>query len=544
VPQALSTDAARVRRLQRNGQEAYLVGGCVRDLLAGLEPKDFDVATDAHPSRIKRLFHGARIIGRRFRLVHVRFPGDHVIETSTFRGDPERLAREAEAAGESLEDLLEHHGAENFFGTAPEDARRRDFTINALFYDPVRDEVIDWVGGLQDLEQRVVRSIGDPDRRLAEDPVRMIRAVHFAERLGFSIEPTLLAAIERNAARIADASQARLYVEAQKVVSRGRARSSFHRLWELRVLEAWIPELSAFLDRPMAWPQAEGGTHAEASHGEPTDLPAAHATWNLLGAADRWGLAARGAPESLQMAVLFGAWLLETWQLERGSGRGSDHFPAFADHMERTFRPVALRMSVPRWVSARLTDVLWMLLELREPPLPRRRRTLARAGFTEALPCSRSTRARGACSTPGSRRPRRPAWACGWRRPTRPAPRPSTSCPPTSAAVGVADAPGARAASRARGAPGRTSATPGDRARDWRRRPTPGSPRPSTTTRRRRSSPPPRPPSRAPRLRPPGRLRPRPSLQRPSLQRRRPRRPAARWPTTTSPPASFDLGSR
>lgn len=387
VPRALlDPDAVFVvKRLQQNGHEAYLVGGCVRDLLAGLEPKDFDVATDARPSRIKRLFHSARVIGRRFRLVHVRFPHDHVIETSTFRGDPARIEDEAARDGMEVEEWLERHGAENLFGTAPEDARRRDFPINALFYDPVRDEVIDFVGGLEDLRQRVVRSIGDPDQRLAEDPVRMIRAVHFAHRLGFELEPSLRASIARNAGRLAEASQARLYVELQKIASRGHARATLHHLWELRVLHAWIPELAEYLDRPMAWPEQAGGTHEEAQQGEPTGLPAAHATWNLLGAADRWGLAAHAAPESLVMAVLFGSWLLETWEAECAAGRGGPHFPLFAQHVERTFRPVALRMSIPRWVSARLLDVLWMLVAMREAPPSRPRRGFFRPGFPEAL---------------------------------------------------------------------------------------------------------------------------------------------------------------
>lgn len=374
-----------VKRLQQNGHEAYLVGGCVRDLLAGLEPKDFDVATDARPSRIKRLFRSARIIGRRFRLVHVLFPGDHVVETSTFRGDPARIEEEAERAGMDVEEWLERNGAENLFGTAPEDARRRDFPINALFYDPVRDEVIDFVGGLADLRERVVRSIGDPDHRLVEDPVRMLRAVHFAHRLGFTLEPGLEAAIARNAPRLADASQARLYAELVKIASRGHARGTLHQLWELRVLHAWIPELAAYLDRPMRWPEQEGGSHADAQRGEPAGLPAAHATWNMLGAADRWGLAAHAAPESLVVAALFGPWLLETWQDECDAGRGGPHFLVFAEHVERTFRPVALRMSIPRWVSARLLDVLWMLLAMREPPAARVRRSFFRAGFPEAL---------------------------------------------------------------------------------------------------------------------------------------------------------------
>lgn len=382
-PALLDPDAVFVvKRLQKSGHEAYLVGGCVRDLLAGHEPKDFDVATDAHPPRIRKLFHSAHIIGRRFRLVHVRFPGNHVIETSTFRADPERFTREAQAAGESVEAWLDHIGNENLFGSAPEDARRRDFTINALFYDPVHEEVVDWVGGLEDLERRIVRSIGDPTRRLVEDPVRMIRAVHFAQRLEFALEPGLEVAIREQAERIADASGARLYIELLKIVMRGRSRPTLHRLWELGVLGAWIPEWTRDLDRPMAWPSASGGTHLEASRGEPADAPTAHATWNLLGAADRWGLAARGAPESLALAAAFGPWLLEGW---RASG-GGDSYPAFAQTLEDLFRPVALRMSVPRWAASRMRDVLWMLLELRHPPGPRpRRRLFFRHGFSEAL---------------------------------------------------------------------------------------------------------------------------------------------------------------
>src|SRR5262245_21802566 len=175
---ALDPDAVQVvTRLQRSGHEAYLVGGCVRDLLLGLEPKDFDVATDASPNRVKRLFRNAFVIGRRFRLTHVRFPDGKVVETATFRRDPGEQGLDPERGEGPIY-------SDNVFGTAREDAFRRDFSVNALFYDPARDEVVDWVGGLADLETRTIRAIGDPAVRLREDPVRMIRAVHFAARMG------------------------------------------------------------------------------------------------------------------------------------------------------------------------------------------------------------------------------------------------------------------------------------------------------------------------------------------------------------------------
>ncbi|MDJ0521289.1 MAG: hypothetical protein QNJ90_04370 [Planctomycetota bacterium] len=382
-PKGLLDDEAVfvVRRLQREGHEAYLVGGCVRDLLAGLEPKDFDVATDARPNRIKRLFRSARVIGRRFRLVHIRFPGDHVIEASTFRGDPSRHVAPPESERRDGRRPDWRASAENVFGTAEEDANRRDFTINALFYDPMKHEVIDWVGGLEDMEQGVIRCIGEPPTRIDEDPVRMLRAVHFAQRMDFQLEPQLQDAIRAQAECLADASQARLYIELVKMLSRGRARGTFHRLHELGVLGVWLPELTAFLDEPIEWPAESGGTHEEARQGEPIDAPQGHATWNLLAAADRWGLAAHKAPESLALAVLFGPWVLRTWRESKYQG-----FHAFVDHVEATFRPVALRMSIPRWASMQMRDILWMLDDMRRPPPPKRaKRLLRRPAFAAAL---------------------------------------------------------------------------------------------------------------------------------------------------------------
>jgi len=363
-----------VERLQQMGHEAYLVGGCVRDLLLGLEPKDFDVATDAPPNRIKRLFRSAFVIGRRFRLVHVRFPDGRVVETATFRADPgEQVAHPDRAEGQIYDD--------NVFGDAEQDAFRRDFTVNALFYDPTKDHVVDYVGGLGDLETRTLRAIGDPERRLREDPVRMIRAVHFAARLGGRMEPSLEAAVGRCAPEIGKASRSRLYVELMKILGRGSARPTLQRLYELGVLAPWLPELVEFFDRPIEWPREGGGSHESAREGEPEGVPGSHLTWNLLGAADAWGLAPRGVPESLQMAVLCGPWLLDTW--ERGPRKAHE----FGFHVEEAFRPLALRMSIPRRVSYELREILWMLARLKQGPEPARRARglVERSIFPEAL---------------------------------------------------------------------------------------------------------------------------------------------------------------
>src|SRR6185436_10288318 len=188
-PTGIDPDAAKViQRLRRYDHAAYLVGGCVRDLLLGRKPKDFDVVTSATPNDIRRLFKNCRIIGRRFRLAHIFF-GPKIIETSTFRANPREMEEEESGSGPEPEsgDLLIRR--DNVFGTPEEDARRRDFTINGLFYDIETAEVIDHVAGMVDLEARLVRTIGDPDIRLREDPVRILRAIKFAARCNLTIEP-------------------------------------------------------------------------------------------------------------------------------------------------------------------------------------------------------------------------------------------------------------------------------------------------------------------------------------------------------------------
>ncbi len=200
-------------RLSKSGFRACLVGGGVRDLLLGLQPKDFDVATDATPEQVRELFKNSRIIGRRFRLVHIRF-GRDIIEVATFRGHDEDSPRtELDDAGRILRD--------NTFGEIEEDAMRRDFTANALYYD-IRDySVLDYVGGLQDIRDRRLRLIGDPAARYQEDPVRMLRAVRFAAKLDFTIEQAAADAIYEYGHLLAVIPPARMFDETIKLFHSG-----------------------------------------------------------------------------------------------------------------------------------------------------------------------------------------------------------------------------------------------------------------------------------------------------------------------------------
>ena len=247
-------------RLERSGFEACLVGGSVRDLLLGREPKDFDVATDARPGDVRRLFRNSRIIGRRFRLVHVYFR-DGIVEVSTFRAGADRDAdlpegplpdadlagaddEDAGEAGEEEEAVIEDVLAEdNVFGSPPEDALRRDFTINALFYRIADYSVVDYVGGVEDLGKSLIRVIGDPNVRFREDPVRMLRACELAGRLGFRIEDEAQRAIRRWRREMARASPARLVEELLEILRSGHAGRTFQWVLDVGLADQWLPEL-------------------------------------------------------------------------------------------------------------------------------------------------------------------------------------------------------------------------------------------------------------------------------------------------------------
>jgi poly(A) polymerase len=222
----------------------------VRDLLLGRKPKDFDVVTSATPNEIKRLFRNCRIIGRRFRLAHIFF-GPKIIETSTFRANPRELEEE-EGEGTEAEsgDLLIRR--DNVFGTPEQDARRRDFTVNGLFYDTESGQVIDYVSGIADLEARVVRTIGDPDIRFREDPVRILRAVKFAARCDLTIEPETYGRMMEHRQEITKCAQARVSEEFYRLLRAGAAKRSMELLVETDLLELLAPEIARGLKAPPA----------------------------------------------------------------------------------------------------------------------------------------------------------------------------------------------------------------------------------------------------------------------------------------------------
>ncbi|MDO3386099.1 polynucleotide adenylyltransferase PcnB [Gilvimarinus sp. SDUM040013] len=234
----ISQAAVRVmKQLNQHGYEAYLVGGGVRDLLLGGHPKDFDVATNAKPEQVKSLFRSARIIGRRFKIVHVRF-GREIIEVTTFRGHHETARSEH---GMVLRD--------NVFGTVHSDAVRRDFTVNALYYSLDGFAVHDYTGGIKDLEKRTLRMIGDPTTRYQEDPVRMLRAVRFAAKLGFTLEKGTEAPIRSTAPLLANIPPARLFEEVLKLFLNGSATASFSLLREYKLLGQLFPGIDALIEQ-------------------------------------------------------------------------------------------------------------------------------------------------------------------------------------------------------------------------------------------------------------------------------------------------------
>ena len=321
----MDPDAAKVvRRLSRHGYEAYLVGGCVRDMLLGKTPKDFDVATSARPERVRDIFRNSRIIGRRFKLVHVLF-GAKVIETATFRRNPS----EAES---SEGDLLIRD--DNEFGEAHEDAERRDFTINALFYDLQTKEVLDWSGGMEDIHRRSVRTLGEPTIRFKEDPVRMLRAIKFSARLDLGIEPETYRAIVDCRGTLAMAARPRLFEEILRLLRGGAAHRSMWLCWELGVLDILLPELSSYL--------------YDAGEDESR-------VWRLLDYVDDKTREDGGPPDDVFLLTLL---LLEP--LREACDGARDRAAAARDFLE----PLVERLSMPRRIVDAVRRIVAMLPRL------------------------------------------------------------------------------------------------------------------------------------------------------------------------------------
>jgi poly(A) polymerase len=322
----IDPDALKVLyRLNRSGFKAYLVGGAVRDLLLRKKPKDFDVATDARPGQIKKLFGNCFLIGRRFRLAHIRFKGGKIIEVATFRREPEETA-EGEAETET--------DRNNTFGTPREDAFRRDITINALFYDIATFSIIDYVGGLEDISQRKVCIIGDPSERYIEDPVRIWRVLRHAARHNFTIEEKTARAIETHRELMAKCSGARLFEELNRDLSSGFASPFFRLLATYKVLPIVLGEI---------------GRKIEQTDGKKDDL------FKLLSILD--GAMRRGETRSQDVSygILFWPWV--QWALLEKGHLPGDKMKLLTDE----FMASTMSITIPKGLRSNIINTLYIL---------------------------------------------------------------------------------------------------------------------------------------------------------------------------------------
>jgi len=359
----IDPDALRVLyRLRRFNHTAYLVGGGVRDLLLDRSPKDFDIGTSAHPHEVKRIFRNCWIIGRRFRLAHVKF-GNKTIEVATFRrqvdasaaqpapdgsaGAPARDTR----AGEAVVPARVAIRRDNTFGTPEEDAFRRDFTVNALFYDIATFAIIDYVGGMKDLRRRLIRCIGDPGERFHEDPVRMLRAVTFGARLGFRLDAPVREAIAEHHGAIVQASPARLLEELYKILRGGLAAKTFGALSRRGLLQHLAPEVE----------RCRNSRRLRRS----------------LLALDAWRASLDGPPDTVSNAILLGSLAAPVQEIDLAPRSRED----------RTPRLSLGDLPVPRRDIEHLRQILMLQPKLVDAHLPARvaRGVLTRECFPDAL---------------------------------------------------------------------------------------------------------------------------------------------------------------
>jgi poly(A) polymerase len=394
----ISPNALRVLyRLKETGHHAYLVGGGVRDLLLGREPKDFDIATDATPGEMKKLFRNCRLIGRRFRLAHVHFHNE-IIEVATFRSniteesvpvEQTSLALPIDSPSQDLNPpfsapsaVNQEPGAlarprpprmlktddgmilrDNVFGTPEEDALRRDFTVNAMFYNVADFSVIDYVGGMKDLRQGLIRIIGDPAVRFIEDPVRMVRAVRFAAMLGFEIEDKTYAAMLELKDRLALASPSRMYEEVQKLFMLGEAEKTYQMLRHTGLFGVIFPRLNEWVDI-----ESEGFPHIRIS--------------KALDWVDASVQSGKPVPPPILFALLYGQYVEEKTSALGQSGVSA--LDAVTSAVAETFAEQTQRVQIPKKVGLAMRDIYWnqQRFEKREGKYPRY--FLHRPGFSDA----------------------------------------------------------------------------------------------------------------------------------------------------------------
>ena len=325
--EAISPAAAKVCAVLREaGFSSYVVGGAVRDLLLGIAPKDFDIATDARPEQIKPLFRRALVIGRRFRLVHVMM-GPETVEVSTFRAADPQTA-EKDEHGRVLRD--------NVFGSQEEDARRRDFTVNALYYDPASEEVVDFHGGLSDLKKRVMRVIGDPETRYREDPVRMLRGVRLAAKLGLTLDSATREPIRRLAPLMERVPPARLFDEMLKLLLSGHASACLRQLREVGLHKGLLPLLDVILEQPL---------------GERFVTLA-------LAQTDERVLAERPVSPAFLFAALLWHEVLAAWKARMA--RGERSVPALEHAMDEVLDTQCAKLAITRKLTATMREV-WVM---------------------------------------------------------------------------------------------------------------------------------------------------------------------------------------
>ena len=329
----LDQDALKIlKKLNNSGHETYLVGGCIRDILLGHKPKDFDIATSATPEQIHKLFKRSRIIGRRFKLVHIMFSARKFIEVATFRTGKVQTSND----GLVLRD--------NYYGTLEDDVFRRDFTVNGLYYDIKKSEVIDYVGGLEDLKALKISMIGDPSERFEEDPVRMIRAVRFWAKLNANIESQLIEAIQTNSQLLAKIPPARLYEEVIKLFHNENSIEIFHELDRLGLLRHLFSQTkeNSFVDS------------------------------SLINTSDRIRNGNSVTPAFLFAVFL---WSAVNKRFNQISKKNKSRIELMLQASEDVIKKQTEQVMMPRWLSSRVKDI-WLMQYQLENYNPKKAKTL------------------------------------------------------------------------------------------------------------------------------------------------------------------------